>query len=369
MATPAEVLAVEQLHQAAQARVGLAAAYLALAEWEGVNALNAAETSSEWLARALRTILAARKMSRRLAVAYYQLVRALETHRTLGVPEGSTENNVTMGRLRSNFRRLALDAAALPDTGSRDPDPDIAWFEDQLRSVDADNARAVRLADIDLSPLIQELFDVEGTNDSSPVTVDKHEWTRDMTLRQVDAAFRDLLRKQAVDHNTDAVEAIRSSATLTPSEVIGQIEEAHDAAGSIGSGTVDALGMDAGREAIIDAVAKDRLVMAVARGTSADPCAFCAMLASRGFVYRSEKTALVGDDVEKVHINCHCFPIVRFTRESQLPELNRYFQEKWPEVTKGFFGNDARKAWRRWIYAQRKANPDAPHGARNNKTP
>jgi hypothetical protein len=167
-----------------------------------------------------------------------------------------------------------------------------------------------------------------------------------------------------VDHSADAVKKIRSDEDITPDLAIGQIEVAHAAAGSIGSGTVDAAAMDGGREVIDRAMREDRLVKAVARGTSSDPCAFCAMLASRGFVYKNEKTAGLGDEVEKFHINCHCFPIVRFTRESELPELNRYFQEKWPEVTAGYYGNEARKAWRRWIYAQRKANPAAPHGAR-----
>ena len=47
MATASEVLALEELHQAAQARLGLAAAYLSLIEWESVSSLNAAATATE----------------------------------------------------------------------------------------------------------------------------------------------------------------------------------------------------------------------------------------------------------------------------------------------------------------------------------
>lgn len=364
-----EALALEELHQAAQARLGLLAAYLSLAEWETVSALNAAATATEWLARSLRVIVAIRKMSRQLAISYYQLSRALETGRTLGVPEGST-GDVTLGELRKNFRDNALDVASLPSTRTRSDDPDIQWFEENLKAQDAKdskNARSIRISEVRVEPLIQNLMDVEGTDDSVPVKIDKYEWPKAMSYDEVEKAYQRLLRKQAVDHSADAVKKIRADEDLTPDLAFTQIEVAHAAAGSIGSGTVDAAGMEGGREVINQAIRKDRLVKAVARGTSTDPCAFCAMLASRGFVYKSEKTAYVGDDVERVHINCHCFPIVRWTKETELPEMNAYFQEKWHEVTAGYSGQDAVKAWRRWIYAQRKANPSAPHGARKTK--
>lgn len=366
MATPSELAAVEELHQAAQARLGLAAAYLSLVEWESVAAINAAGTAAEWLVKSLRAVAAIRKMSRQLAISYYQLARALETGRTLGVPEGSA-GDVTLGELRKNFRDNALDIASLPSTRTRSEDPDIRWFEETLRAQDAkgiENARSARIADVPVDPLIQNLMDVEGHDDTRPIKIDEYDWPEAMSYDEVEHAYRVLLRKQAVDHSTKAVETIRSDEDLTPGKALNQIEDAHSAAGSIGSGTVDALGMDGGREVINKAIREDRLVKLVARGTSSDPCAFCAMLASRGFVYKSEKTAYVGDDVEKVHINCHCFPIVRFVRTSQLPEMNAYFQEKWYEVTDGLSGGDATRAWRRWIYAMRKANPAAPHGAR-----
>lgn len=369
MATASEILALEELHQAAQSRLGLAAAYLSLVEWESVSALRAPATASEWLLKSLRAIAAIRKMSQQLAISYYQLARALETGRTFGVPEGSN-GDVTLGMLRKNFRDAAIDVASLPSTRTRSDDPDIRWFEDTLKALDAKgdaNSRSIRIAEVRIDPLIQNLMDVEGHDDTRPITIDHYDWPEAMSFERVESAYRALLRKQAVDHSADAVKTIRADESLSPESAISQIEAAHEAAGSIGSGTVDAAGMQAGREVIQEAVRKDRLVKLVARGTSADPCAFCAMLASRGFVYRNEKTAGLSDEVEKFHINCHCFPIVRWVRESELPELNAYFQEKWSEVTAGYSGHDAVKAWRRWIYAQRKANPSAPHGARKTK--
>jgi len=366
MATDPEVLAVEKLHQAAQARLGFAAAFLSLSEWQAVAPLKPAETAATWLAFSLRAIAAVRILSRKLAVQHYQLIRALETGRTLGVPEGSpaTTGSTTLGDLRSNYRKTALDIASLPSPRSRSDDPDVRWFEEQLASIPPDALPgAIHLDDIEVDPLIQDLLDVEGSGDATTIPIDRYSWPKDLTLDQVDTAYRDLLRQQTLDAGTK-VDGLRKSPDLSPDEALTAIETTHTSTGSTASGTVDSAGMAAGRDAILGAIRNDRLVLAVARGTGPDPCAFCAMLASRGFVYKSEATAGVGDSeaIVKYHIHCHCYPIFRYLKISELPPLNTYFQEKWYEVTAGRSGHDAVKAWRRWIYAQRKANPDAPHG-------
>lgn len=369
MATQAEtdeILALEQLHQAAQARLGLAAATLSLAEWQAVNALHATETAAEWLAHSLRMVTAVRKMSRALAISYYQLTRALGTGRTLGVPEGST-GGVTLGLLRSNFRNQALDIASFPSTRTRSDDPDIKWFEDAL----AGNGRLDLTKNAGIDSKLQHFMDVEGHNDSGQIPVDSFDWTKDLTLEDVTRAYEGTLQK-GIDRTADDVKALRKDTTLTPDQAITQIEKAHEAAGSIGSGTVDAIALEGGRSPLDQAMRHDRLVKLVARGTSGNPCAFCAMLASRGFVYAGDVNAggegfgsANQDEIKKFHIHCHCFPIVRFERVSQLPDLNIYFREKWNEVTKGKSGQDAVNAFRRWIYAARKANPLAPHGVQN----
>jgi hypothetical protein len=371
MATAPETLALERVHQAAQARLGIAAAFMALAEWENVHALKNEDdaAATAWLVVSLRILTAVQKMSRELAISYYQLNRALETGRTLGAPINSPETDVTLGQLRKTFRNYALDVAALPSPHTLSSDPDIRWFEEQLKERDMPDApnRLVRLEDAQVDPLIQNLLDVEGSNNSEPVTIDKFTWEPPMTFEQVDEEFRDLLRKQAIERSVDKTKALRSSTELTPGQALRQIEESHAAAGSIGSGTVDALGMEGGRQAIDTAIRKDKRIKLVARGTGPDPCAFCAMLASRGFVYTGTTSGVgdgtEGEEIKKFHVNCHCYPIVRFVNTSDtLPPINAYFQEKWYEVTANYSGHDAVKAWRRWIYAQRKANPLNPHG-------
>jgi hypothetical protein len=89
--TNPEILAIEEAHRAAQARLGIAGAYLAIRDWEGVSVTAATQTSDAWLTRSLQMIRAIQRKSTRLAKAYYQLARAIETGYTLGLPEYSPD--------------------------------------------------------------------------------------------------------------------------------------------------------------------------------------------------------------------------------------------------------------------------------------
>lgn len=49
--------------------------------------------------------------------------------------------------------------------------------------------------------------------------------------------------------------------------------------------------------------------------TSAHPCAFCTLLASQGFVYTTEKSAIIAHNMHKYHDNCSCVAISSFDDE------------------------------------------------------
>lgn len=61
---------------------------------------------------------------------------------------------------------------------------------------------------------------------------------------------------------------------------------------------------DAGRGTVIENARRDPLDARYARHASATACAFCALLATRQAVYRSEDTAGV-----EAHRNCHCLAV------------------------------------------------------------
>lgn len=70
--------------------------------------------------------------------------------------------------------------------------------------------------------------------------------------------------------------------------------------------------------------------------TGADNCAFCVVLASRGAVYESRKSALYDDDMEKYHTDCDCVAV---------PVFNRNTWPGWAEARKLYaFYEEAQKA-------------------------
>lgn len=376
MATLSEIEAIETAHQAAQARLGIVGAYLALADWNTVSAVAAAETASGWLSRSLRMIVGIRRYSRRLSQSYYQLARALETGRSLGMPEYSDDPDaVTMSGLREQYLNLLLEVATI-DT-EKPADIEGAWLHERLVEETAaaeydGNRRKVRLEASTLDPVIQDLLDATDDADSK-VEVDEFDWLDDLTDEEVDEAFRQLLLKGAVELQMGAVQALRRSDDLTADDVLNKATEAHGNSGSMGAGKVDKYGISAGRDAINDAIRHDGRVEKFARKLGPNPCHFCAMLASRGWVYSrgttttKRTTTVAGNagnfeegldgrplDVRKYHDNCHCTIVSRWELQSKLPADNEFYKAQWPIVTDGLSGNAALNAWRRWMYARQR---------------
>jgi hypothetical protein len=378
VATLSEIEAIEEAHRAAQARLGIVGAYLALADWNTVSAVAAAETASGWLFRSLRMIVAIRRYSRRLAQSYYQLARSLETGRSLGMPEYSDDPKaVTMSGLRKQYLDLLLEVATI-DTERPSANPEGAWLHDRLNEETAaaehdENRRRLPLEASNLDPYIQNLLDASDDGDAK-VEVDEFDWLDDLTDEEVEQAFGQLLLDSSVEKQKEAMKALRRNEELTPDEVLDKAAESHLGAGGLGAGKVDKYGISAGRDAINDAVRNDSRVQKFARKCGPNPCHFCSMLASRGWVYTKatgnttkRRTTVAGNeatfeegldgrplDVRKYHDNCHCTIISRWEMQSKLPADNQFFKEQWPIVTKGYSGQAAMNAWRRWMYAQQR---------------
>ncbi len=362
---------MQAAHQAAQARLGVSGAYLALADWGAVSATNAAATSGSWLSRSVRVIAALRRRSSRLAIAYYQLGRALDTGATLGLPEYSDDpNEVTIGGLRQQFLGLLLEISTMGTEAAVSDDEDVKWMDAELQAVNDDNPRAAVLELQDIEPHIQALLDLPRGDDGSKVTVDDFEWPADWTTQEVEDAFRSLLKAEAVDRSAKW-KGHWIERAADPESAVAKIEESHATSGSVGAGITDWAGMQAGRDALHFGYARDRRAMAVARGTGPDPCAFCAMLASRGFVYKSKAGATstskettrrgnaaefeADSSVRKFHLNCHCYPIVRWVDAPEVPDASKKFLADWNTITRSHSGADKLRVFRRWFDQQRLA--------------
>jgi hypothetical protein len=117
--------------------------------------------------------------------------------------------------------------------------------------------------------------------------------------------------------------------------------------------------MNGGRSTVWNHMQRDKRAIGYIRlSRTGTPCGWCAMLISRGPVYRSQNSAEYADG-DKYHDNCHCYAEPVFSREqyngSSTYELNRRYEELWPKVTRGLSGKAAVSAWRRFIRQEQKA--------------
>jgi hypothetical protein len=126
--------------------------------------------------------------------------------------------------------------------------------------------------------------------------------------------------------------------------------------------------LDGGNRSALKLIADDDRLVGYIRVTDGDPCSFCAMLASRGPVYRTPRRAgpnvrgernaraglaFTGDGAWKVHDNCACTVEPVVTSDTRWPGRAQEFHNLWNEHIKGrYSGEDALRAWRR-LYEQR----------------
>ena len=81
--------------------------------------------------------------------------------------------------------------------------------------------------------------------------------------------------------------------------------------------------LNGGRNVILGTVERDRHAEGWTRVTDGNPCAFCAMLATRGAVYKSE-----GSSSFAAHGKCACTAEPVYDRSAPLPPL----PEKWQQI-------------------------------------
>jgi hypothetical protein len=105
--------------------------------------------------------------------------------------------------------------------------------------------------------------------------------------------------------------------------------------------------LDMGRETILGSIKADTRAKGWAREVEPGCCSFCAMLATRGAVYRSEETASF-----ESHNSCRCFAVPVFTAYEPTAQV-REWQQLYKESTKGVRGSAAaRNAFRRAFEAK-----------------
>lgn len=112
------------------------------------------------------------------------------------------------------------------------------------------------------------------------------------------------------------------------------------------------LALQGGRQTVVDAVQEDRQARGWARETRGDCCYFCAMLASRGAVYKNEHTAgreanakFTGAGEFKFHNNCHCVAVPVFGAFEKTAEA-RAWTRQWHDLRRDLGRSPSLLEWR-----------------------
>lgn len=143
-------------------------------------------------------------------------------------------------------------------------------------------------------------------------------------LREIAARYGAAAATLAADWYSEARDAARAGGSFRPSPALVPEPSRFEALAGWGLGPLFgdaapavALGLlGGGLQRIVLNAARDTTAQAVrtdpgsptfARYASANACAFCALLATRGPVYDSKRSA--GDDGEKYHDDCHCIAV------------------------------------------------------------
>lgn len=256
-------------------------------------------------------------------------------------------SNETATKYLEQFRQVELEALVDSAELAGDPADPLTIPTERLKLWTTDPEE---YTDVDLD---SDLADIESAPD---------------IVRQLHSAGAARTKKR-IAKGDDPAEAIKSSA------------------GAVAA-TSTRLVAEGGRRPLAREVAQGRNgAIGHARVPDANPCPFCAMLASRGAVYRSdafESSAALfsGDGKFKVHDGCGCtLEPIYGRRITDLPPGSAELAQEWADVASG--QPDPFAYWRRWrvsgtrpgeesagaMGADGKGNASAPQHGRKRATP
>lgn len=321
---PEEAAAVAIAFEAALARIAGDVVVEAVRLYLRVNAANLRSSGDAWLEDAVEMVSGYGEQARLLGLAFFRLYRALMTGRTVNHPDDPPSETVTLGDLRDDFveltRGLPADVAYNPP---RDSDHIRIPVDSDVEIESAADRRDAREGRREEATLILKVLGVDNVaKKTREIDLDR------VTAREADETRDEILRKSNARQAAAAARMARNGARGTIFRAIGRDE---------------------------------RVIGYVRASRTGTPCGFCAMLISRGFMYKSTASAegktssaasvLAGEAAEgdQYHDNCNCYAKPVFSRaEYQREEyaLNRELEALWKKEIKGrYSGREARRVW------------------------
>lgn len=127
------------------------------------------------------------------------------------------------------------------------------------------------------------------------------------------------------------------------------------AAKTLTNGVAQKLVTDTGRNTLIAAIQADTKCRGWAREARPSACSFCALLSTRGAVYRTEQTAEF-----RAHDHCHCLPVPLFADVYEPPAYIREWQQLYRDTPYGKNAAEARNNFRVALAKQRASQAAEP---------
>ena len=374
-----EVFRTERVATLAQQRVGLLAIVIMWNLFQSVNPLRATQTYQTWFFQSLRIATAAAYMIQAISLSQYRLARALDAFETYSL-DGQT-GTIPLGALRQDLIDAVEDAMSLGGAGEGLPeDDDIALFnelvselreefaemaerliEKETRSADAvrdlaghdnpDRESLERVRDR-MDELLDEMLEDPSTDDG---------WLIEIVLPPDDVGLDpDEVRRAFEENRRDLEESVRKAYIEEIENVLEsrfteryKIEDAYDdirriadKAGLDAAAYLERLAKERGQAVVERLAAKDNKLLLAARRTGPNPCAFCAMLAARGYVYTGTTAAgssrgnkkrdgsLIDtsqgawdtgiDGVRRYHANCQCSVVYRWQESDSTESVSSH---------------------------------------------
>lgn len=351
--------------QLALTKIGVVTIAQALRLWQRVPATKAAEVADDWLEEAVQLVMSRRVLSRELAVAYYRLARALRTGTTIPDPDDPTPKTVTLKELRDEFSRLTESIDQPSETASKEADR-VSPSNDSKDTGSTFTGDPVANAPETPQDNAERAWD-ESKDTPEPksipnvIPIDRFKGITkngDAETKQIEAnaeaEARAVLVALGPKQLQKRVKAINDG---LPAQKVDQLrEDAHKVVGINTAAHAERIVLNGARAYLESILQRDQRARGWARvSQTGTPCGFCAMLISRGPVYRSQESA----ERDGYHTNCHCIAIPLYRKKQykdSIFDMNRRYEKLWPKVTKGYYGKDAMNAWRRYIRAQAKTS-------------
>lgn len=358
-------------YRAAQARMAHAGAFMAVTAWaEMVRPTSFVASLSRWLDFVTRIVRGFRARQRRLTQAYYQYGRALDIGETFGSPLNGRAP--TLAGYRDSFLDQLHDASLIDQEAPANWDAEDGMDEirQELQEMLAetegrDSQREANFRDIDLDDAIQRFIDTWESIGDEIIEVEDLEWP-DRDADNADQVHRDTFRQEALEawqeqeRGLDRDEALEDEEDADRQSIADRLEAASRRAGNKVAGRVMAATTHAADQVTNWAMDRDHRVYGVARGTGPNPCALCAIAASRGFAYSSVSSAMTtrsGGRFTRYHDNCQCYPIIRWTPTQAEPESTRRWRAIYDSVKSQ--PGDTFNNFRRRVHAETKGSVNA----------